>query len=238
MENSRRDFLRKGALLGAGALAASQMGFASLLAEDKASNPIFTLPDLPYAYNALEPYIDMATMQIHHGKHHAGYVKNLNAAVEKERRFPATLEEVFANISKYNDAIRNNAGGHWNHTLFWNLMRQGQANNVPMSALAVAIQTTFGSFENFKEKFKAESLARFGSGWTWLVKDHKGELKIMSTPNQDNPLMLGKKGGKPVLGLDVWEHAYYLKYQNKRADYIDNFWYVINWDYAGSRFAV
>ena len=155
MENSRRDFLRKGALLGAGALAASQMGFASLLAEDKASNPIFTLPDLPYAYNALEPYIDMATMQIHHGKHHAGYVKNLNAAVEKERRFPATLEEVFANISKYNDAIRNNAGGHWNHTLFWNLMRQGQANNVPMSALAVAIQTTFSSFENLKEKIKA-----------------------------------------------------------------------------------
>lgn len=194
----------------------------------------FELAPLPYAYDALEPFIDKMTMEIHHGKHHNAYVTNLNNAVAGTEHEGKTLEELFSNMSRLPAAIRNNGGGHYNHTLFWNLMKKGGGS--PSGELASAINSTFGSFDEFKKLFSQAGMTRFGSGWAWLVKTN-GELKITSTPNQDNPLMdLAEVKGYPLLGLDVWEHAYYLKYQNRRNEYIENWWNVVDWDSVAKRF--
>jgi superoxide dismutase, Fe-Mn family len=189
-----------------------------------------TLPPLPYAPDALEPYIDKLTMEIHHDKHHGTYVNNLNKALEGHAQLQAlALEELLASLDKVPEnirtAVRNNGGGHWNHSMFWTIMKKGGGGE-PKGALADAIKSTFGSFAEFKTKLAQAGATRFGSGWAWLfIKD--GKLIVESTPNQDNPIM---NGGKPVMGLDVWEHAYYLKYQNRRPDYIEAWWNVVNWD--------
>lgn len=195
----------------------------------------FTLPALPYAPDALEPHIDTLTMQIHHGKHHQAYVDNLNKALAGTPSEGKTLEEIVAVAGTLPAPVRNNGGGHWNHSFFWETMAPG-AGGAPSGPLADAITAAFGSFDAFKEKFAAAGVGRFGSGWAWLiVKD--GKLEISSTPNQDNPLMdIAEVKGKPVLGVDVWEHAYYLKYQNKRPDYLSAFWHVINWKKVAERF--
>jgi superoxide dismutase, Fe-Mn family len=197
----------------------------------------FTLPPLPYPTNALEPSIDAQTMEIHHGKHHAGYVNNLNAALEKAPALQGkSLEELLKNLSAVPEAVRtavrNNAGGHWNHSLFWQVMAPN-AGGAPTGKLADAIKSSFGDFEKFKEQFNAAGGSRFGSGWAWLLNDG-GKLSIVSTPNQDNPIMDGKAA--PILGLDVWEHAYYLKYQNRRPDYMKAWWNVVNWAEVAKRF--
>ena len=198
----------------------------------------FTLPSLPYAHDALEPVIDKMTMEIHHGKHHNAYVTNLNKALESAPELASkTIEELLAgNLAAVPDAIkgpvRNNGGGHWNHTFFWNIMRAPKEGNTPHGKLAAAIDAKFGSFDTFKEKFNAAGIGRFGSGWAWLIKTADG-IEIMSTPNQDNPLMEGKTS---VIGCDVWEHAYYLKYQNLRPSYLANWWQVVNWDAAEANF--
>ncbi|MFN8265750.1 MAG: superoxide dismutase [Chitinophagaceae bacterium] len=196
----------------------------------------FTLAPLPYAHEALEPHIDTLTMQIHHGKHHQAYVDNLNKAIAGTEHESKSLEELVANAGKISAAVRNNGGGHWNHTFFWESLAPN-AGGAPSGDLADAIAAAFGSFDAFKEKFAAAGMTRFGSGWAWLiVKD--GKLEIISTPNQDNPLMdLAEVKGTPVLGVDVWEHAYYLKYQNRRADYLGAFWNVVNWNKVADRFA-
>ena len=197
----------------------------------------YTLPDLPYAYDALEPYIDEETMHLHHDKHHNTYVTNLNAAIEKHPELgEKTVEELLADFSSVPEdiqtAVRNNGGGHANHTFFWEILGPN-AGGEPTGAIKEAIEETFGSFEDFKEEFKTAATGRFGSGWAWLVvKD--GKLAITSTANQDSPLMDGQT---PVLGLDVWEHAYYLKYKNVRPDYINAFWRVVNWDKVNEYFA-
>jgi len=188
-----------------------------------------TLPALPYAFDALEPHIDARTMEIHHGKHHQAYVTNLNAALEKAPELAgASLETLLGDLSKVPEsirgAVRNNGGGHWNHALFWTLMAPNGGGE-PNGDLTAAITSAFGSFATFREQFQAAAMTRFGSGWAWLVSDN-GTLSIMSTPNQDNPLMEGKTA---ILGLDVWEHAYYLHYQNRRADYVGAWWNVVNW---------
>jgi len=196
----------------------------------------FELPALPYAFDALEPYIDAQTMEIHHGKHHAAYVNNLNKAVEGTDMEGKSLEDLFKNISKSPAAVRNNGGGHWNHSLFWTIMGKDKGG-APSGELAEAINSAFGSFDKFKELFANAGATRFGSGWAWLLVAD-GKLVISSTPNQDNPLMdVAEVKGHPVLALDVWEHAYYLKYQNKRPDYISAFWNVVNWDEVAKRFA-
>lgn len=190
----------------------------------------FELPKLPYAFNALEPHIDARTMEIHHGKHHNAYVTNLNAAVAGTDAEKLSIEEICKNISKYPVAVRNNGGGHYNHTLFWNIMAPN-AGGVPTNEVGKAIEAEFGSFDNFKTQFAQAGATRFGSGWAWLcVKE--GKLAVCSTPNQDNPLMdlPDTCKGTPVLGMDVWEHAYYLHYQNRRPDYISAFFNVINWN--------
>ena len=190
----------------------------------------FTLPALPYAPDALEPHIDKMTMEIHHGKHHAAYVNNLNKALEGNAQLQSlTLEQLLVGLDKVPEniraAVRNNAGGHWNHSMFWKIMKKGGGGE-PSGELAQAIKSAFGSFADFKTKFNQAGTTRFGSGWAWLfIKD--GKLTVESTPNQDNPVM---NGGKPVMGLDVWEHAYYLKYQNRRPDYIEAWWNVVNWE--------
>ncbi len=196
----------------------------------------FELPSLTYAFNALEPHIDAKTMEIHHGKHHAAYVANLNKAVEGTENEGKSLEDLFKNISKLPAAIRNNGGGHFNHTMFWEIMGPNKGGQ-PSGALADAINGTFGSFDKFKEQFNAAAATRFGSGWAWLVVSD-GKLVVSSTPNQDNPLMdVADVKGFPVMGLDVWEHAYYLNYQNRRPDYISAWWNVVNWDEVAKRFA-
>jgi Fe-Mn family superoxide dismutase len=191
----------------------------------------FELPKLAYAYNALEPHVDARTMEIHHTKHHQAYVTNLNNAIAGSDAEKLSIEEICKNISKYPVAVRNNGGGHYNHSLFWTLMAPN-AGGQPTGELATAIDAAFGSFDEFKKQFAAAAVGRFGSGWAWLiVKD--GKLAISSTPNQDNPLMdIAEVKGTPVLGLDVWEHAYYLNYQNRRPDYITAFWNVVNWNEA------
>ena len=196
----------------------------------------FTLPALPYAFNALEPHIDAMTMEIHHGKHHNAYVTNLNNAVAGTPAEGLSLEELMKSISKHPMAVRNNGGGHYNHSLFWTLMAPN-AGGAPEGKLADAINSAFGSFDEFKTKFNAAATGRFGSGWAWLVKDEAGKLVISSTPNQDNPLMdLAEVKGTPLLGLDVWEHAYYLHYQNRRPDYCAAWWNLVNWSVVASRF--
>lgn len=189
----------------------------------------FTLPSLPYATDALEPHIDKTTMEIHHGKHHQAYVDNLNKAIAGTEHENKSLEELVANAGKISPAVRNNGGGHWNHSFFWKILGPN-AGGEPKGALADAIKSTFGSFEAFQEKLNTAGATRFGSGWAWLiVKD--GKLEVTSTPNQDNPLMdVAEVKGTPVLGVDVWEHAYYLKYQNRRPEYLKAFWNALNWD--------
>jgi Fe-Mn family superoxide dismutase len=196
----------------------------------------FTLAPLPYAYDALEPHIDTTTMQIHHGKHHQAYVDNLNKAIAGTEHENKTIEQLVAAAGSISTAVRNNGGGHWNHTFFWESLA-AKAGGTPSDVLADAINTAFGSFDAFKEKFATAGMTRFGSGWAWLiVKD--GKLEVTSTPNQDNPLMdVADVKGIPILGVDVWEHAYYLKYQNRRADYLAAFWNVINWGKIAKRFA-
>lgn len=196
----------------------------------------FELPQLPYSYDALEPYIDKMTMEIHYTKHHNGYVTNLNKAVDGTEYEGKSLYDMFGMISKLPVAIRNNGGGHWNHSLFWTLMKQNGGGK-PDGKVADAINSAFGSFEEFKAKFSAAGATRFGSGWAWLLVQD-GKLVVSSTPNQDNPLMdVAEVKGTPILGLDVWEHAYYLKYQNKRPDYIENWWNVVNWDKVNELFS-
>ncbi len=196
---------------------------------------MFELPALPYAHNALEPHIDARTMEIHHGKHHQAYVNNLNNAVKGNAAEGVSLLDLIHNISKYTPAIRNNGGGHWHHSFFWGIMGPN-AGGQPTGALMDAIVASFGSFDAMKEQFNSAATTRFGSGWAWLiVHDHK--LVITSTPNQDNPLMdIAEVKGAPILGLDVWEHAYYLHYQNRRPDYIGAFWNVVNWSAVNAHF--
>ncbi len=193
-----------------------------------------SLPALPYAFDALEPHIDAQTMQIHHGKHHQAYVDNLNKALAGTEHENKTLEELMANISAYPAAVRNNGGGHYNHTLFWTVL--GPNGGTPTGDLLAAINDAFGSLDALKEKMNTAGVTRFGSGWAWLiVKD--GKLDVTSTPNQDNPLMdVADVKGNPILGIDVWEHAYYLKYQNKRPDYLSAIWNVINWNEVERRY--
>jgi Fe-Mn family superoxide dismutase len=194
-----------------------------------------TLPALPYAFDALEPHIDAQTMQIHHDKHHQAYVDNLNKALAGTDGENLSLEELMANISKYPAAVRNNGGGHYNHSLFWEVL--GPNNELAPGALADAINSTFGSLDGLKEKMAAAGTTRFGSGWAWLVKKDGGALEVCSTPNQDNPLMdIAEVKGTPILGIDVWEHAYYLKYQNRRPDYLNAVWNVINWAEVAMRY--
>lgn len=195
----------------------------------------FTLPALPYAHDALEPHIDTTTMQIHHGKHHQAYVDNLNKAIAGTPNENKSLEELIASAGTISPAVRNNGGGHWNHSFFWESLAPN-AGGQPTGKLADAINSTFGSFDAFKEKFNNAGLTRFGSGWAWLiVKD--GKLEISSTPNQDNPLMdVAEVKGNPLLGVDVWEHAYYLKYQNRRGEYLAAFWNTVNWKKINERF--
>jgi Fe-Mn family superoxide dismutase len=197
----------------------------------------FTLAPLPYAYEALEPYIDTATMKIHHGKHHQAYVDNLNKAIAGTPNENKTIEELVAVAGSISTAVRNNGGGHWNHTFFWESMAPN-SGGIPSGKLADAITTAFGSFDAFKEKFSSAGMTRFGSGWAWLIlKD--GKLEIISTPNQDNPLMdIAEVKGTPILGCDVWEHAYYLHYQNRRADYLAAFWNLVNWNKVAERFGM
>ena len=195
----------------------------------------FELPKLSYSYNALEPYIDAQTMEIHHSKHHGGYTNNLNKAIENTPLADLSIEEILKDVSKHSAAVRNNGGGFYNHNLFWSVMSPNGGGK-PTGKIAEAINAKFGSFESFKEKFSAAAATRFGSGWAWLI-DKNGELEIVSTPNQDNPLMdVVDVKGYPLLALDVWEHAYYLKYQNRRPDYIENFWHVVNWNEVEQRF--
>jgi Fe-Mn family superoxide dismutase len=198
----------------------------------------FTLPALPYAFDALEPHIDAKTMEIHHGKHHQAYVNNLNAAIDKAPELSGkSLDELLRGLDKVPEAVRtavrNNGGGHWNHSMFWKWMAPN-AGGEPGSEVGRAIKDSFGGFDKFKEQWSAAGAGRFGSGWVWLLNDG-GKLSITSTPNQDNPLMEGK--ADPILGLDVWEHAYYLRYQNRRPDYVTAFWNVINWEEVESRFS-
>jgi superoxide dismutase, Fe-Mn family len=248
----RREFLRNAGLLTLAGMA------SSLFTKTSASPPLtltqskstdshsslallpdtpFTLPPLPYSYDALEPYIDKTTMEIHHDKHHGAYVANLNKAVAENHLENIPLPDLIKKASTYPVAIRNNGGGHWNHSFFWKIMKHA-GGGTPSGALADGINSAFGSFENFKTAFNDAATKRFGSGWAWLVKNKEGKLEIGSTPNQDNPLMdVSDLKGEPVMGIDVWEHAYYLKYQNKRADYINAWWNVINWDEVQKNFS-
>ncbi len=197
----------------------------------------FELPKLSYAYTALEPHIDARTMEIHHSKHHQAYVTNLNNAIAGTEMEKMSIEDICRNISKYPAPVRNNGGGHYNHSLFWNLMKQGGGGN-PTGKLAEAINAAFGTFEEFKTKFNNAGITRFGSGWAWLTVGADKKLAISSTPNQDNPLMdIAETKGAPVLALDVWEHAYYLNYQNRRPDYVNAWWNVVNWEEASRRFS-
>ena len=248
--NARRNFLKQTAILSTGTIIGSSL-FTTAFAKESdvkvyssnfdletmSVNDVYSLPQLPYAYDALEPHIDKQTMEIHHKKHHQGYVTNLNKALENVDTSlisdSKTLENIFEKMSKFPESIRNNGGGHYNHILFWTLMKPNGGGS-PTGKLGEAITKTFGSFDEFKKQFGDASMKRFGSGWAWLVVQD-GKLLIGSTANQDNPLMrLRGKGlkGKPVLALDVWEHAYYLKNQNRRADYVASFWNVVNWDVA------
>jgi len=233
----RRDFVRglAGAALSATVVAGP---VSTLLAADAPPSGPFKLPPLPYAYDALEPSIDKLTMQIHHDKHHQAYVNNLNTAIKDYPAFGSmSIDDLVKNLNevpeKIRTAVRNNGGGHANHTLFWEVMGP-KAGGEPKGKLADAINSAFGSFAKFKEEFTKAASTRFGSGWAWLNADKDGKLSIESLPNQDSPLTSGKT---PILGLDVWEHAYYLKYQNKRPDYIAAWWNVVNWDAVAKKYA-
>ncbi|MBX3163721.1 MAG: superoxide dismutase [Bacteroidetes bacterium] len=244
MENNRRNFLKKSALLGLAGVAGSLIGKEKLTNLENISAALqetgkFELPKLPYAYYALEPFIDSKTMEIHHSKHHAGYVNNLNKAVETGSFSGKSIEEILRSVNANDAAVRNNAGGHYNHSLFWQLLEPNRYKMLPLpeGTLRDAITTQFNSFGEFKQLFTGKAMSVFGSGWCWLITDAQGNLKITATANQDNPLMqIVAEQGKPVLALDVWEHAYYLKHQNKRMDYISDWWNVINWQKAEELF--
>ncbi len=238
----RRAFFKKIGILGLTGIASKlvsneQLNALETFGNEGLQNAPFTLPTLPYNYNALEPFIDQQTMTIHHTKHHQAYVDKLNKAIENMGgKF--VLEEAFKTISKAEPAVRNNGGGHYNHSLFWQLMKPNPSSkeNKPSGKLAESILKDFKSFDEFKKEFSEKSAKIFGSGWCWLI-EQDGKLKITTTPNQDNPLMdVVTEKGKPVLALDIWEHAYYLKYQNKRADYIANWWNIVNWEKAEELF--
>ena len=197
----------------------------------------FKLPDLPYAYDALEPHIDARTMEIHHGKHHAGYTSKLNAAIEGTDLEGKDIQDILSNLDMSNSAVRNNGGGFYNHSLFWSVMSPNGGGK-PSGELADAITNAYGSFDEFKAKFAAAAGTRFGSGWAWLCVHDGGKVEVCSSPNQDNPIMPGVGcGGTPIMGLDVWEHAYYLNYQNRRPDYVQAFFNVINWDEVNRRYS-
>jgi superoxide dismutase, Fe-Mn family len=243
---SRRKFIHTAGKAGmAAGLAGSVL---TGLANSPSGHPHFIAPDpvpykqqpLPYTYAALEPAIDAMTMEIHYTKHAAAYAKNLAEAVEAEKvdTSKVPLEDLLANISKYSTKMRNNAGGHYNHSLFWEMMNAPGKTTTPSPALTAAIQRDFGSADAMKTKFNDAAKARFGSGWAWVILKKDGKLDVISTPNQDNPLMdIADTKGVPVFGIDVWEHAYYLKYQNKRPDYIGAWWTIVNWDYINNRFS-
>lgn len=199
----------------------------------------FELAPLPYPHDALEPHIDAETMRIHHGRHHQAYVNNLNAELLKDSRLEGmTLEQIQRNISEYSMAVRNNGGGHYNHALFWSLLAPAGSGGEPSEALATALAEDFGSVEDFKRQFEAAALSVFGSGWAWLIVGEDGRLAISTTPNQDNPLMdVVSPNGEPLLAIDVWEHAYYLKYQNVRAEYVRGWWPIVNWREVNRRYA-
>lgn len=228
---NRSEFLKLAFGTSASLIAFRSLGFAPAQAEGP-----FKLAPLPYAYDALEPSIDKMTMEIHHDKHHKAYVDNLNKAVAGTDMAKMDIEALVKSVTSSTPAaVRNNAGGHWNHTFFWNIMGPG-AGGAPKGALAEAINKKYTSFDNFKAEWAKAATGRFGSGWVWLIKNGN-EVEIISTPNQDNPLMaLAEKKGTPVLGLDVWEHAYYLKYQNRRPDYVTAFWNVVDWNKVGKNF--
>ena len=239
MSANRRSFIKnslKGALVTTVASNIVTDAFASDHKQLALTTP-FTQAPLPYSYSSLENVIDTATMEIHYSKHAAAYSKNLIEASAAENASTLTLENLLANISHYSVKMRNNGGGHYNHEMFWKCMRAMKNDNMPSGKLLKHINTSFGSFENFKMQFSDAGKNRFGSGWAWLYKDGNKNLKIGSTANQDNPLMdVSEIKGVPILCLDVWEHAYYLKYQNKRADYINNWWNVVNWEYVEMRY--
>jgi superoxide dismutase, Fe-Mn family len=236
MKTSRRKFIESGLK----ATAIATIGTPFIISTAKANGetynaaPLqFSQVALPYAYNALEPYIDAQTMEIHYTKHHTAYIKNVNEAIAAENVKFENEKEFFSNVSKLSPKLRNNGGGAWNHNFFWQVMKANGGN--PSGKIAEAINSTFGSFEKFKEQFTQAAMTRFGSGWAWLVNEN-GKLKIGSTANQDNPLMDSLElKGTPLLALDVWEHAYYLKYQNKRNEYVANWWNVVNWDEVAKR---
>jgi Fe-Mn family superoxide dismutase len=234
--NSRRQFIKQ---TGKASIAMASMPLMHTLGVLPINQEInFQQIPLPYAYNALEPFIDAMTMEIHHTKHAAGYTKNLNDAcvAEKVDIKTTSITSLLASISKYSTKIRNNAGGHYNHELFWQSMQPAPAS-MPTGSLAKAIEKSFGTFADFQKAFSEAAKNRFGSGWDWLIINEKKELAICSTANQDNPLMdIAEVKGYPLLGLDVWEHAYYLKYQNKRADYINNWWNLVNWKFVEERY--
>lgn len=242
MENNRRDFIKKSALLSLAGLAGSLIGKEKLDGLENMSTAFvnasanFTLPPLPYAYNALEPFIDAQTMEIHYTKHHKGYVDKLNDANPAGINYSVSDAEKCKAIDQATvPLVRNNLGGHYNHSLFWTLLKPNatDAPDLPEGKLAEAINKNFKSFDDFKKEFSEKATKIFGSGWCWLIVDDKNNLKITTTPNQDNPLMkVAADHGRPVLALDVWEHAYYLKHQNKRADYIADWWHVVNWKKA------
>lgn len=243
-DSGRRQFIRNAAL-GTVSVSVGLTAMGSFLESCSSSKKMagnlpatgFGQQPLPYRYDALEDVIDAKTMEIHYSKHAAAYSKALNEAVSAEAPNVKSTEELLANISKYTIKMRNNAGGHYNHEMFWKAMRPKKNDNQPTGKLMAAIEKTFGSFAEFKKQLGDAGTQRFGSGWAWLYVDASKNLKIGSTPNQDNPLMnISDIKGFPVLGLDVWEHAYYLKYQNKRADYITNWWNVVNWDYIQQRY--
>ncbi len=227
---TRRNFIKISAAATAGAFTLGN-GFVA----NAHGDPNFSLPLIPYDYKALEPHIDAMTMEIHHSRHHKAYVDNLNKLCGELHIHDNSLDNIIKSVSGFPAGIRNNGGGHWNHSFFWTVMSPN-GGGLPNGKVAEAIQASFGSFERFKELFNDAAKSRFGSGWAWLVKTEDGKLAIGSTPNQDNPLMdVSEFKGIPILGLDVWEHAYYLKYQNKRIDYINAWWNVVNWNVVGGR---
>jgi Fe-Mn family superoxide dismutase len=240
-KSNRRDFIKKSTLLtiaATGMAGVSNSVFSSAFspAEKPGEASPFTLPPLPYDYSALEPHIDTMTMQLHHDKHHAAYVNNLNKALTEAKMENVNLDELLKKASTLPAVIRNNAGGHWNHSMFWKIMAPSKSSmNAPAGEIADAINASFGTFEDFKKKLNESAMTRFGSGWAWLVVQN-GKLTVGNTPNQDNLLMdVSELKGIPLLGIDVWEHAYYLHYQNKRADYVTAWWNIVNWDEVSRR---
>jgi len=235
----KRTFLKNSAILSIGGSIMTAipgtLKAADLIAAGSKEDEPFKLPELDYAYDALEPNIDAMTMEVHHSKHHAGYTRKFNAAVKEAGLTDTSIDEIFKQVSKYPSGIRNNGGGFYNHKLYWKGLSP-KGGGQPKAELLKAIEKSFGKFDNFRESFSTAAATRFGSGWAWLVKTEKG-LQVTSTPNQDNPLMdVSDVNGFPLLAIDVWEHAYYLKYQNRRTEYISAFWNVVNWDYVTERY--